>query len=43
VRDHVAALLRFISSVSNLSLLIMGGRHYYDSHGTMMEKEMVTG
>jgi hypothetical protein len=43
VRDHVVVLLRFISSVSNLSLLTMGGHHYYDSHGTMMEKEMVTG
>jgi hypothetical protein len=40
--DRVA-LLRFIDSVSNLSLLTVGGYYYYyNSHDKMMEKEMVT-
>jgi hypothetical protein len=43
VQDRVAALLRFIGSVSNLSLLTIGGYCYYNSHDKMMEKEMVTG
>jgi hypothetical protein len=42
VQDRVAALLRFIGSVSNLPLLTVGG-YYYNSHDKMMEKEMVTG
>jgi hypothetical protein len=43
VQDRVAALLRFISSGSNLSLLTIGGYYYYNSHDKMMEKKMVTG
>jgi hypothetical protein len=43
VQDHVAALLRLIGSVSNLSLLTIGGYYYYYIHDEMMEKEMVTG
>jgi hypothetical protein len=43
VQDRVAALLRFIGSVSNLSLLTVGGDYYYNSHDKMIEKEMVTG
>jgi ATP-dependent helicase YprA (DUF1998 family) len=43
VQDRVAALLRFISSVSNLSLLTIDGYYYYYIHNEMMEKEMVTG
>jgi hypothetical protein len=38
VQDRVAALLRFIGSVSNLSLLTIGGYYYYNSHDKMMEK-----
>jgi hypothetical protein len=43
VQDRVAVLLRFTGSASNLSLLIIGGYYYYNSHDKMMEKEMVTG
>jgi ABC-type uncharacterized transport system permease subunit len=43
VQDRIVALLRFIGSVSNLSLLIIGGYYYYNSYDKMMEKEMVTG
>jgi hypothetical protein len=42
VQDRIAALLRFIGSGSNLSLFIIGGYYYYNSHDKMMEKEMVT-
>jgi hypothetical protein len=42
VQNRVATLLMFIGSVSNLSLLIVGGYYYYNSHDKMMEKEMVT-
>jgi hypothetical protein len=42
VQDHVVALLRFIGSVNNLSLLTIGGYYYYNSHAIMMEEEMVT-
>jgi hypothetical protein len=38
-----SALLRFIGSVGNLSLLIIGGYYYYNSHDKMMEGEIVTG
>jgi hypothetical protein len=37
-----SALLRFIGSVSNLSLLTIGGYYYY-SHNKVMERKMVTG
>jgi hypothetical protein len=44
VHDRIAALLRFIGSGSNLSLLTIGGYYYYyNSHDKMMEKKMVTG
>jgi hypothetical protein len=43
VQDRVVALLRFIGSVSILSLLIIGGYYYYNSHDIMMEEKMVTG
>jgi hypothetical protein len=43
VHDRIAALLSFIGSVSNMSLLTIGGHHYYDSHGKIMENKMVTG
>jgi hypothetical protein len=47
VQDRVAALLRFISSVSNLPLFTVGGYfyfyYYYNSHDKMMKKKMVTG
>jgi hypothetical protein len=44
VQDRVAALLRFIDSMSNLSLLTVGGYYYYyNSHDKMMKKEMMTG
>jgi hypothetical protein len=42
VQDRVAALLRFIGSVSSMSLLTIGGYYLYNSHDKMMEKEMVT-
>jgi hypothetical protein len=43
VQDHVAALLRFIGSVGNLSLLTTCDYYfYYNSYDKMMEKEMVT-
>jgi hypothetical protein len=43
VQDCVVALLRFIGSISNLSLLTIGGYCYYNSHDKMMEGKMVTG
>jgi hypothetical protein len=43
VQDRVAALHRFIGSVSNLSLLSIGGYDYYNSHDKLMEEKMVTG
>jgi hypothetical protein len=43
VQDRIAALLRFIGSVGNLSLLTIGGYYYYNSHDKMMEGEMVIG
>jgi hypothetical protein len=43
VQDRVAALLRFIGSVSNLPLLLVGGYYYYNPHDKIMEKEMVIG
>jgi hypothetical protein len=43
VQDRIAALLRFIGSVSNLSLLTIGGYDYYNSHDKLMEGKMVTG
>jgi hypothetical protein len=42
VQDCVAALLRFIGSVRNLSLLIIGGYYYY-IHDKMIKKKIVTG
>jgi hypothetical protein len=39
VQDRVATLLRFIGSVSNLSLLTIGGYYYYNSHDKIIEKE----
>jgi hypothetical protein len=38
-----SALLRFIGSVSNLSLFTIGGYYYYYSHNKMMERKMATG
>jgi hypothetical protein len=38
-----SALLRFIGSESNLSLLTIGGYYYYNSLDKMMEGKMVTG
>jgi hypothetical protein len=35
-----SALLRFIGSVSNMSLLIIGGYYYYNSHDKMMERKI---
>jgi hypothetical protein len=35
-----SALLRFIGSVSNLSLLTIGGYYYYNSHDKMMERKI---
>jgi hypothetical protein len=43
VQDHVVTLLRFIGSVSNLSLLVIGGYYYYNSHDKIMEGKMVIG
>jgi ABC-type uncharacterized transport system permease subunit len=43
VQDRITALLRFIGSVRNLSLLTIGGYYYYYIHDKMMEKKMVTG
>jgi hypothetical protein len=43
VQDRIAALLRFIGSVSNLSLLTICGYDYYNSHVKMMERKMVIG
>jgi hypothetical protein len=43
VQDHVVALLMFIGSVSNLSLLAIGGYYYYNCHDKIMEGKMVTG
>jgi hypothetical protein len=41
VQDRVTALLRFIGSVSNLSLLTVGGYYYYyNSRDKMMEKKL---
>jgi membrane-anchored protein YejM (alkaline phosphatase superfamily) len=44
VQDRVAALLRFIGSVSNMSLLTIDGcyYYYYNFHGKIMERKMVT-
>jgi hypothetical protein len=42
VQDRVAALLRVIGSVGNLSLLTTGD-YYHESQNKMMENEMVTG
>jgi hypothetical protein len=42
VHDRVVALLRFIGSVSSLSLLTIRGYYYYNSHDKMMEGKMVT-
>jgi hypothetical protein len=42
VQDRVVTLLRFIGSVSNLSLLTIGGYYYYNSHDKMIEEKMVT-
>jgi hypothetical protein len=36
---YIYILLRFIGSVSNLSLLTIGGYYYYNSHDKMMEKK----
>jgi hypothetical protein len=38
-----SALLMFIGSVSNLSLLAIGGYYYHCLHNKMMERKMVTG
>jgi hypothetical protein len=36
---RVAALLRFIGSVSNLSLLTIGGYYYYYIHDKMRKRK----
>jgi hypothetical protein len=40
VQDRVVAMLRFISSVGNLSLLTTGDYYYYhNSHNIMVERK----
>jgi hypothetical protein len=41
VQDHKAALLRLIGSVSNLSLLRIGGHYNYHPHDKRVERKMV--
>jgi hypothetical protein len=42
VQDRVSALLRFIDSMSNLSLLAIDDYDYYNSHDKLMKRKMVT-
>jgi hypothetical protein len=43
VQDRVVAMLTFIGSVGNLSLLTTGDYYYHNSHNKMVKREMVTG